>query len=75
MNLSKSRSNQRLDPDLPRNEKQRRVALAGWIASASNPLTARVMVNRLWQFVFGTGLVATASDFGPVAKKLSLRNA
>ena len=45
-------------------EQQRRVALAGWIASASNPLTARVMVNRLWQFVFGTGLVATASDFG-----------
>ena len=45
-------------------EQQRRVALAEWIASAENPLTARAMVNRIWQGHFGAGLVATPSDFG-----------
>ena len=42
----------------------RRVALADWIASPTNPLTARVMVNRIWQYHFGEGLVRTPSDFG-----------
>ena len=42
----------------------RRIALAEWIASPGNPLTARVMVNRLWQYHFGEGLVRTPSDFG-----------
>lgn len=42
----------------------RRLALADWIASPSNPLTARVMANRVWQFHFGRGLVRTPSDFG-----------
>ncbi|RYI98853.1 MAG: DUF1553 domain-containing protein, partial [Acetobacteraceae bacterium] len=51
-----------LTTDTP--ERQRREALAGWIASPENPLTARVMVNRLWQGHFGTGLVQTPSDFG-----------
>ncbi len=51
-----------LAKDLP--EQQRRTALAGWIASPQNPLTARVMVNRIWQGHFGAGLVATPSDFG-----------
>ena len=45
-------------------EQQRRAALADWIASPDNPLTARVMVNRIWQGHFGTGIVETASDFG-----------
>ena len=45
-------------------EQKRRVALAEWIASEKNPLTARVMVNRLWQYTFGTGIVDTPSDFG-----------
>ena len=38
--------------------------LADWIASADNPLTARVMTNRVWHHHFGTGLVGTTSDFG-----------
>ena len=42
----------------------RRAALAQWIASPDNTLTARVMVNRLWQHHFGRGLVATPGDFG-----------
>jgi mono/diheme cytochrome c family protein len=45
-------------------EQQRRLALARWIASKDNPLTARVMVNRLWHYHFGTGIVTTPSDFG-----------
>ncbi|MEO6740425.1 MAG: PSD1 and planctomycete cytochrome C domain-containing protein [Chthoniobacteraceae bacterium] len=45
-------------------EQARRKALADWIASPRNPLTARVMVNRIWQGHFGTGLVETPSDFG-----------
>jgi len=54
------------DLELPQDadESSRRQALAEWIAAADNPLTARVMVNRIWQGHFGTGIVETANDFG-----------
>lgn len=45
-------------------ESERRLALANWITSDANPLTARVLANRVWQHHFGTGLVDTPSDFG-----------
>ena len=44
--------------------KQRRQAFANWLTSAEQPLSARVAVNRIWHHIFGTGIVATASDFG-----------
>jgi len=43
---------------------ERRAALAKWITDPAHPLTARVMVNRLWQHHFGVGIVDTPSDFG-----------
>jgi mono/diheme cytochrome c family protein len=42
----------------------RRLALANWIAAPDNPLTARVMVNRIWQYHFGRGIVRSSSNFG-----------
>ncbi len=42
----------------------RRTALANWLADPRNPLTSRVMVNRIWHYHFGRGIVATPSDFG-----------
>jgi mono/diheme cytochrome c family protein len=50
---------------LPEGEKSSgRLQLARWIADAANPLTARVIVNRVWHYHFGRGIVATPSDFG-----------
>jgi hypothetical protein len=51
-----------LAADAPEGERRRR--LAEWIASPRNPLTARVIVNRIWHHHFGRGIVATPSDFG-----------
>jgi hypothetical protein len=51
-----------LPPDAA--EQQRRRTLADWIARPQNPLTARVMANRIWQGHFGVGLVDTTNDFG-----------
>ncbi len=45
-------------------ESERRAALARWIGAAENPLPARVMVNRVWHYHFGRGLVSTPGDFG-----------
>ncbi len=45
-------------------ESLRRLKFAEWVASPQNPLTARVMVNRLWHYSFGTGIVDTPSDLG-----------
>lgn len=56
-----------LDPDLgtlETSEGARRAALARWITHPNNPLVRRVIVNRMWQWHFGTGLVDTPSDFG-----------
>ncbi len=49
---------------LPAGASNNRLGLAQWIADRSNPLTARVAVNRMWQMLFGTGLVKTVDDFG-----------
>ncbi len=48
---------------------ERRRALAEWLCDPSNPLTARVMANRLWHHTFGSGIVATPSDFGEAGAK------
>lgn len=50
---------------------QRRAGLARWLTSPENPLVARVMVNRIWQFRMGTGIVKTPNDFGTLGSRPS----
>lgn len=51
-------------PPLPADASRNRLALARWLTDPNHPLTARVVVNRVWQMHFGSGLVATSEDFG-----------
>jgi hypothetical protein len=57
------------EPAIPDTVEGRRSALANWIADPRNPLTARVMVNRLWQHHFGKGIAADANNFGKMGRK------
>ncbi len=56
-------------PALDGRSSGRRTALAGWLTGADNPLTARVMANRLWHYHFGQGIVRTPSDFGLMGER------
>jgi len=58
-----------LNPIDPKLDKGRRSVLANWLADGKNPVTARVMANRIWQGHFGTGIVASSNDFGVAGER------
>jgi hypothetical protein len=58
-------------PPLPEDASKDRLGLARWLVSRENPLTARVMVNRFWRDIFGTGIVKTTEDFGAQGERPS----
>jgi hypothetical protein len=55
--------------EVPQTVSRRRLPLAEWIASPDNPLALRVIVNRIWGWHFGEGIVATPNDFGKLGKR------
>ncbi len=58
-------------PEEPLDTEKPRLKLANWIVDPANPLPSRVMVNRIWQFHFGRGLVSTPNDFGRMGTRPS----
>jgi Protein of unknown function (DUF1553)/Protein of unknown function (DUF1549) len=56
-------------PELPDSTAKPRVELARWVTDDQNPLTPRVMVNRIWQYHFGRGIVGTPNDFGRMGER------
>lgn len=59
----------RIEPVAQPRTTGRRAALSRWLTDPANPLVARVMANRIWQHHFGTGIVATSSDFGVMGER------
>jgi hypothetical protein len=62
-------SDPKITPTAGLNSTGRRTVLANWLVDPKNPLVARVMVNRIWQYHFGTGIVATPGDFGRMGSR------
>ncbi len=56
-------------PELPDDTPKPRAQLASWMTDPGNPLTARVMVNRIWEYNFGRGIVGTPNDFGRMGER------
>jgi hypothetical protein len=59
----------KITPPASLNSSGRRSALANWLADPANPLTTRVMANRIWHYHFGQGIVGTPSDFGVMGER------